>query len=167
MRCLCKGKSNDLLQAIVRMVYTKLVVCEVMNGAIDSNFMYISIGTVMREILAKEDCFHLWPFRPDSHKSDSSKQRDSPDRDLEQQLSALYSHVVAMARFYANEEAERTSVVALMVKDHWEAIKQKAVNAALSLLRRATFLMKAVRSLPNVNTPSFIINTHLQSWRDV
>lgn len=139
------------------MVYTKLVVCEVMNGAVDSNFMHISVGTVMREILTKEDCFQLWPYRPDSHGSDSSKQRDSPDRDLEQQLAALYSHVVAMARFYANEEAERTSVVALMVKDRWEAIKQKAVNAALSLLRRATLLIKAVRSFPNLKTPSYDI----------
>ena len=127
------------------MVYTKLVVCEVMKGSVRRELATPSLCIVVPDVLEKTGCTHLWPFPPMYTQCASPQQEGMADEGSEENLAALYSNLVAAGRFYSMESRDREHIVGLLMEDRWERILQWTVDAALPLLRRAALLMHAVR----------------------
>ncbi len=126
------------------MVYTKLVVCEVIKGSVRRELATPTLCIFVPDFLEKSST-HLWPFPPLYMQCESPQQESVADEGSEDNLTALYSNLVAAGRFYSMESRDREQNVGLLLEDSWERILQWVVDAALPLLRRAALLMHAVR----------------------
>ena len=137
----------------MRMVYTKLVVCETMRGAVDRDLTASGLCDMMPPLLKASKYTHLWPYPPEYNRStlsgvlrtpDSAEVAEDSGGGLEGNLAALYSNVVAAARFHRIGGLPRRSTLDLMYLSAWEAIMRRVMDAALTLLRRAEHLIQAV-----------------------
>ena len=133
------------LQAILRMVYVRLVICEFMRAALDREVVTVDLCDILPEFLIEAGAPHFWPFQPKHATPSSSQGEEAADKLLEANLGGLYANLVALARIYESKDRDRTALPDHKYGHSWGVMMQRVMDVALPLLRRAAHLIKAVR----------------------